>query len=47
MGQDNIVEANGDVFGCSVSLSDDGKTLAVGVRCADVVRFFSLESVGS
>jgi hypothetical protein len=36
MGQDNIVEANGDVFGCSVSLSDDGKTLAVGVRRADV-----------
>ena len=36
MGQDNIVEANGDVIGCSVSLSDDGKTLAVGVWRAEV-----------
>lgn len=36
MGQDNIGEANGDVFGCSVTLSDDGKTLVVGARRADV-----------
>jgi hypothetical protein len=33
--QDIIGEANGDEFGRSVSLSDDGKTLAVGARTAD------------
>ena len=36
IGQDIIGEANGDEFGYSVSLSDDGKTLAVGARAADV-----------
>jgi hypothetical protein len=36
IGQDIIGEANGDEFGYSVSLSDEGKTLAVGVRGADV-----------
>jgi hypothetical protein len=36
IGQDINGEANGDTFGSSVSLSDDGKTLAVGVRGADV-----------
>jgi hypothetical protein len=36
IGQDIIGEANGDEFGWSVSLSDDGKTLAVGARSADV-----------
>jgi len=35
IGQDIIGEANGDEFGSSVSLSDDGKTLAVGARGAD------------
>ena len=36
IGQDITGEANGDEFGYSVSLSDDGKTLAMGVRSADV-----------
>ena len=36
IGQNIIGEANGDEFGRSVLLSDDGKTLAVGVRSADV-----------
>ena len=36
IGQDIIGEANGDEFGCSVSLSDDGKTIAVGAWGADV-----------
>ena len=36
IGQDIIGEANGDEFGWSVSLSDDGKTLAVGAQSADV-----------
>ena len=36
IGQDIIGEANGDEFGWSVSLSDDGKTLAVGARSANV-----------
>jgi hypothetical protein len=35
IGQDIIGEANGDEFGFSVSLSDDGKILAVGARDAD------------
>jgi hypothetical protein len=35
IGQDIIGEANGDEFGCSVSLSDYGKTIAVGARRAD------------
>jgi len=35
IGQDIIGEANGDEFGQSVSLSDDGKTLAVGAWTAD------------
>ena len=30
LGQDIIGEANGDEFGCFVSLSDDGKTLGMG-----------------
>ncbi len=40
IGQDIIGEANGDEFGWSVSLSDDGKTLAVGARSADVNGVF-------
>ena len=36
IGRDIIGEANGDEFGYSVSLSDDGKTLAVGARGADL-----------
>jgi len=36
IGQDIIGEAKGDEFGRSISLSDDGKTLAVGARGADV-----------
>ncbi len=35
IGQDIIGEANGDEFGRSVSLSDDGKTLVVGAWDAD------------
>ena len=35
IGQDIIGEANGDEFGFSVSLSGDGKILAVGARDAD------------
>jgi hypothetical protein len=35
IGQDIIGEANGDEFGVSVSLSDDGKTLAVSAPTAD------------
>jgi len=35
IGQDIIGEAIGDEFGWSVSLSDDGKTLAVGARNND------------
>jgi hypothetical protein len=35
IGRDIIGEANGDEFGWSVSLSDDGKTLAVGARTND------------
>ncbi len=35
IGRDIIGEANGDLFGCSVSLSDDGKTLAVGAHLND------------
>ena len=41
IGQDIIGEANGDEFGYSVSLSDDGKTLAMGVRSADVNGYSS------
>ena len=35
LGQDITGDANGDDFGYSVSLSDDGKTLAVGARTND------------
>ena len=35
LGQDIIGEADGDAFGTSVSLSDDGKTLAVGAPYND------------
>ena len=35
IGDDIIGEANGDDFGISVSISDDGKTIAVGAWCND------------
>jgi hypothetical protein len=35
IGQGIVGDANGDKFGCSVTLSDDGKTLAVGAEYAD------------
>ena len=37
LGQDINGEANNDMFGNSVSLSDDGKTLAVGAYASDVI----------
>jgi hypothetical protein len=53
LGQDIIGEADGDEFGFSVSLSDDGKTLAIGARYNDgngdssgCVRIYHYEGSG-
>ena len=42
IGQDIIGEANGDQFGWSVSISDDGKILAVGARFSNRVRVYRM-----
>ena len=42
IGQDIIGEANGDQFGWSVSISDDGKILAVGAKFLNCVRVYRM-----
>ena len=42
IGQDIIGEANGDEFGYSVSISDDGQILAVGARFSNRVRVYRM-----
>jgi hypothetical protein len=46
IGQDILGDANGDAFGLSVSLSDDGQTLAVSAR-AGYVRIYRMDDVES
>jgi hypothetical protein len=45
IGRDITGEADGDEFGTSLSLFDDGKTLAVGARAADVDNGVDLDQV--
>jgi hypothetical protein len=48
IGQDIIGEANGDEFGYSVSISEDGETIAVGTfNSASYIRIYLLEDDGT